>query len=612
VTLVDWRSSALGAACLRHAPGERYEIEVRGRRGSGVLVSRTFVTFDDHGALVATAAPPTPVLLPDDELPSGRLPMVRAASAFDDRQRQAFALPADRPLLISGGAGSGKTTVALHRLARLHRADSKRFPRRDLQVIAAEPALARMAAAVLLALGLGQVDVATAEAWLARQARRVLLDRPEVVLATPALVVALKRHPALRRALPAFVDDLGRQLAERLDRRLAERGRVVARWAEIDGAHLLERLDRLEAALVEATRESLRHEVVSAVRKERQKLSRVRSDLVELFGDSARMAAVVADAGGELSGEAAATVVAHTRAQLRATSDERFADVDRERRQAVDALGLDEGTPDELAHTGDPEDDAVALELLRLKTGAYATSRNKIRAPRLLLLDEAQDLAAIELGVLGNARREGSSVTLSGDDAQEMARGAAFPGWATVLEELHAEEAEHIALVRNHRSRAPIVAFANAVLGPLARDEAAAAPGGPPVVVTPVADAARAALLAGTTLLALRERRPAASIAVLCSRADTARALHGILPPDLGARLALGGDASRFPGVVVTTVLQVKGLEFDVVVVPDASAEQYGDDDGARRRLYVACSRAIEQLWVICPGRRSPLVPGED
>jgi DNA helicase IV len=535
--------------------------------------------------------------------------MALVAAYFDERQRQALLLPADEPLLVSGGAGSGKTTVALHRIARVHRAAPKEVPRRRMQVVVPEPALAALAADVLRELGLPTVDVATFESWAARQARRVLLDRPEHVLtASPAAVVALKRHPALRAALPAYAEALGLALARRIDRRLAGRGQIIRRWPEVAGPHLAARLDALEAALVAESPENLRHEVVAAVRRERTRLYRVREDLLELFGDSQRMAEVVAASKGELAPGVAAAVVAHTRAQLRATSAERFADVDAERKETLDRLGLDEGTPDELAHSFDREDDAVALELLRLKVGEAATRRGRLRAPALLLVDEAQDLAAIELALLGAARHGAGSLTVLGDDAQELASGTAFPGWDAVLAELGAAHATRVALVRNHRSRAPIVRFAAGVLGPLARPEEAAAPGGAEVIVTPTSDAATTAWLVGRALAELLARRPGVHAAVLAARAETARQLHAALPPALHARLSLAGEAGRPARVAVSTVTQAKGLEFDVVVIPDASAAAYPDEPAARRRLYVACSRAIEQLWLLVPGAPSPIL----
>ena len=60
----------------------------------------------------------------------------------------------------------------------------------------------------------------------------------------------------------------------------------------------------------------------------------------------------------------------------------------------------------------------------------------------------------------------------------------------------------------------------------------------------------------------------------------------------------------------VTDVASVKGLEFDYVVVPDASARAYPDTDDARRRLHVAVTRAAHQLWIAAPGTPSPLLGG--
>jgi DNA helicase IV len=60
--------------------------------------------------------------------------------------------------------------------------------------------------------------------------------------------------------------------------------------------------------------------------------------------------------------------------------------------------------------------------------------------------------------------------------------------------------------------------------------------------------------------------------------------------------------------VDVTDVASVKGLEFDYVVVPDASLRAYPDTDEARRRLHVAVTRAAHQLWIAAIGTPSPLL----
>jgi DNA helicase IV len=89
-----------------------------------------------------------------------------------------------------------------------------------------------------------------------------------------------------------------------------------------------------------------------------------------------------------------------------------------------------------------------------------------------------------------------------------------------------------------------------------------------------------------------------------------ARAFHRLLADMPEARLALDGRFTFRPGVDVTDVDAVKGLEFDYVVVPDASLRAYPDSDDARRRLHVAVTRAAHQLWIAAPGTPSPLVAG--
>jgi superfamily I DNA/RNA helicase len=73
---------------------------------------------------------------------------------------------------------------------------------------------------------------------------------------------------------------------------------------------------------------------------------------------------------------------------------------------------------------------------------------------------------------------------------------------------------------------------------------------------------------------------------------------------ELPARLVFDG---RFlaRGVQVSTVEEVKGLEFDFIVVPDAGALDYPDDEASRRALYVAVTRARHQVVLACTGEPS-------
>jgi DNA helicase-2/ATP-dependent DNA helicase PcrA len=52
-----------------------------------------------------------------------------------------------------------------------------------------------------------------------------------------------------------------------------------------------------------------------------------------------------------------------------------------------------------------------------------------------------------------------------------------------------------------------------------------------------------------------------------------------------------------------------KGLEFDTVIIPDATAQNYPVNLLARHRLYTAVSRATERLIVLSDGPMTKLLP---
>ncbi|NMB01644.1 MAG: AAA family ATPase [Firmicutes bacterium] len=75
----------------------------------------------------------------------------------------------------------------------------------------------------------------------------------------------------------------------------------------------------------------------------------------------------------------------------------------------------------------------------------------------------------------------------------------------------------------------------------------------------------------------------------------------------LDISLLVHEDATFAKGVLVVPVFLAKGLEFDAVIIPDASQQVYGKAY-ERRLLYVACSRALHRLDLIYSGQLSPFV----
>ena len=61
------------------------------------------------------------------------------------------------------------------------------------------------------------------------------------------------------------------------------------------------------------------------------------------------------------------------------------------------------------------------------------------------------------------------------------------------------------------------------------------------------------------------------------------------------------------PGIEVVDVAQVKGLEFDYVILLDVTAANYPNTLESRHMLHIAATRAVHQLWLVATGTPSPL-----
>jgi DNA helicase-2/ATP-dependent DNA helicase PcrA len=572
VRVVDWRFAPVARIFYGYREGDPYEEPFPGRVAAGTVVARRVVVVD-RGVLIriatgnvslargaggawtssrgdrsaslgggaGTAA--RPGILGTGQGARGRAALPEVTAMLDREQWDALSIDADAPLLVVGSAGSGKTTVALHRLARIAFDEPRRYPVSRLQVVVPELGLAKLAARLLEPLGLGRVAVRTLPSW-SRGAFQSHFGVPPPRLCdeTPPLVARLKRHPALYDAL--------------------RRPRVAgapATW------------------------------------------SRLRAELAELFTDRGFLQGVVAAARGELPTTAVEETLRHTRLQIASPLAVVLRGVDADRTVALDGEALDARTPDALAGTLDPEDLPVLLFLHAFRSGAAG------KGVAHLVVDEAEDVSLFELFVLGRQLGKARSLTLAGDEGQRS--GSSFGGWDAMLSALGAQHAATCRLETTYRCPAPVARLAQEILGPLAPPEPPrSGREGVPVGRFDFPTEAHAHLFLAGAVRDLVEREPQASIAVIGRGPEVARGFHRLLADMPEARVVLDGDFSFAPGVDITDVESVKGLEFDYVVIPDASAATYAATEEARRRLHVAVTRASYQLWIAAVGTPSPLI----
>jgi DNA helicase-2/ATP-dependent DNA helicase PcrA len=152
------------------------------------------------------------------------------------------------------------------------------------------------------------------------------------------------------------------------------------------------------------------------------------------------------------------------------------------------------------------------------------------------------------------------------------------------------------------------------VLGPLADpDQQLVARNGAPVGYFRFDETGEAVAFLAEALRSLVSREPTSSIAVISRHAEQADVYYDALKraevPAL--RRVKRHDFPFTPGVDVTDVAQVKGLEFDYVILVETTGSSYPDSTEARHLMHIGATRAAHQLWLVASGEPSPLLPRE-
>jgi DNA helicase-2/ATP-dependent DNA helicase PcrA len=336
-------------------------------------------------------------------------------------------------------------------------------------------------------------------------------------------------------------------------------------------------------------------------------------DWAELLTDPVALAAGFA--GTDVSARDLERLVAWVRRQLARPQPP---PVDEEGNPVLDAEGKAvEADEDDPAGRFDDEDDPILLRLVQLKRGGLAVPGGDELAWEHVAIDEAQDRSALEVKVLVEAVRapDGEpakrSVTIAGDTAQRLVFDNNFSGW----EELLAQTGQP-AIVRplrlSYRSTAEVMLLAREILGPeLAPEGPLAARPGEPVELHEFGDVGEAVAFLGDALRNLIAREPTASCAVIARHPEQADAyFEGLRRAEVPALRRVRRDEFNFqPGIDVTDVAQVKGLEFDYVVMVDVNAQSYPDQHWARHLLHIGVTRAAHQLWLVSTAEPSALMP---
>ncbi|MFI5308411.1 MAG: HelD family protein [Polyangiales bacterium] len=656
VQIVDWRDAPVSRVYYRYDEGDDYDELFGGRMVEGeVLTRRSLAISGGHLRRIASVqgtflcrANGTWVRLSEgselkggqgtaprlaDYHPVGKLGVNRdgsiredkhlpeIAALIDARQFELITRPNSGLCVIQGGAGSGKTTIGLHRLAYLAFQDPQRFRAERMLIVVFNEALARYISYVLPALGVPGVVVTTFQAWARKQRASHVSELSEQYTDdTPEVVVRLKKHPAWLPIIEEYVARLHTRLPARLTESLGEQAAqpFLDKWRGAEGHGLADRAKILLhwAAEQESLPTAARHVAEREARAVIELSSPLhawadlltdRAGLRELFGRHAP--GEWTDGQLDMAFRWCTTHCATALSEIEEREARRDEEEDTADEPGEPELGID-GERERVSATLDWEDDALLLRLEQRLHGPLRRGK-EVLGYEHVFIDEAQDLSPLELAVvLGTARSQ--SVTLAGDVAQRLMLHNGFSSWDAVLQALGLSHVKIEPLQVTYRSTQEIMDFANDVLGPLRpQGPGRANRHGVPVELFRFAHTGEAVGFLAESLRALTASEPLASIAVITRSEEQAREFaEGLVQAEVpNVRLIAEQDFPFKAGVDVTDVRQVKGLEFDYVVMVEVTAAGYPDDEESRHLLHIGASRAAHQLWILTSEAPSPLLP---
>jgi DNA helicase IV len=644
--LMDWRASAARPFYLATAASpadvqRRRHIKTRGR---------TVVSIDDEVLDLAVADPAKHEGLTGESALLAALSASRTGQMRDivetiqAEQDRIIRSDLSGVLVVQGGPGTGKTAVALHRAAFLLYTYRRQLMKRGVLVVGPNATFLRYIGQVLPSLGETSVLLSTVAdlfpgiSATGSEPREVAVTKGRLDMAGVVAAAVRDRQQVPRRPVDVVADhqvlrldpatcSRARERARRSRRPHNQARRVFAREI-IDaltrqltarlGANVLGEDNLLDPGDVDDLRRELRRdpEVRALIERLWPVLTPQRL-LADLLASPDRLAA----AAPKLSSAERAALVREPDSDWTPADvplldeaaellgeDDRAARVAAERRRrsevayaggVLDIIARDERDDPETLMGADLLD-ASALAA-RQEDDAGLTAAERAAGDRTwafghVIVDEAQELSEMAWRMLMR-RCPARSMTIVGDVAQ-TGDPAGTSSWERVLDRYQGGRWRLAPLTINYRTPAEIMTVAADVLAAidphLELPRSVRESGRPPWRLE-VAPGELAGALADTT------RRAAAligdgrlAVIVPAARLDELGKAISAAVPDA----ALGEQPELERPVVVLTVGQAKGLEFDSVLIGDP-AGILAESPRGRSDLYVALTRTTQELGVV-------------
>ncbi len=236
---------------------------------------------------------------------------------------------------------------------------------------------------------------------------------------------------------------------------------------------------------------------------------------------------------------------------------------------------------------------------------------------RHIVIDEAQDFSAFQFYVLKKIVKD-SSFTILGDLCQGIHSYRGVRQWEEIVEEVfEGKKCEFLTLEQSYRTTVEIMEAANGVMGKLEslsmfRGKPVIRHGDPVEYIRKAAFEEAAADISNRIKAAGKQGHK--TIAVICKTMEECQRMLPLLKKDhKEISLITGNEEEYKSGIVIVPSYLSKGLEFDMVLIANASRENYSKDNELDiKLLYVAMTRPLHKLCIYHVGEKTELLADQN
>lgn len=573
--VIDWRAPIAGVYYGSSLGDMTYSVKGEGRYEIHLSRKRTYEIEDDRLKDFYDSD-----VVANDELLTRYLARNKRAvlgeiiATIQQEQNDVIRRKPQHNLIIQGAAGSGKTTVAMHRISYILYNYELEFAPEDFYIIGSNQVLLNYITGVLPELNVYGVRQMTMEQLFIRLLYEAWRDDYKAVPVCKDVTPPCKGTYAWFCDLENYCDLYEEEMIPRREVKLEKNGAVLLTeeaieriWKQCKGLSRADKITKLTEHLLAKLENELTGKYYSYTNEEKKRLTRYyetyfgkrewKGDIFEMYED--------------------------------------FLTCQR-------AKGFSVESPDK-------EFDVYDLSAL-----AYLYKRIQedevIREAGHVVIDEAQDFGMMAYAALKYCLSK-CTYTIMGDISQNISMDYGLNDWQELQKLMLTDRFDYFGLLRkSYRNTIEISGFATDILyhgsfqiypvEPIIRH-------GKEVEVCACRDDRGLIERTVRTLRAWKEQG-LETIAVICADDREADYVREQLSGRIELVTVTEEQMAFREGVMVLTLKYTKGLEFDAVLIYNASTENYPAQDGYVKRLYVAATRALHELVVLYKGALTELI----